>query len=456
MSTEVLCPTPQRSYKRALADIYPNVLPGKPPPLPTPSTYDQYFESIEKRRRLQPNNDQHLQIVRSDSAPPWPTCTPGSKHCRPQIPLDSPIDAWILSTFCSDLDPISLPSNRPSSCPSTLNLDKSKYSPPSFALIKSMFQQPFQPGQNPGTGLCAPQGSKVGTSHWLYREVLYGNYVTMDVTGRQMPEELRTFVNTQILKQRESSLEDEAISKVLDTAEEIANSTEYTTSELFKTAMFPFEHPGIVKGGGSQWNTIALPNDPECALNLSAPKPDIHFGYRASLRGWSRAQFNVFTHPAARPYSQPVRGATFPFLMVEAKSEATGGTIHVAENQAAGSGSHSVNSMLWLLGEAGTHAGSLLIDTIAFTIAMSSREAIIHLHWYSETDRRHYMSLLNSFSCVAPKDIQACHDTIKNIIDFGLGRRKAAVCTALGALVPIPQHWNEAITISTVPVTTAT
>lgn len=57
-------------------------------------------------------------------------------------------------------------------------------------------------------------------------------------------------------------------------------------------------------------------------------------------------------HLKARPYTQPARGNSFPFLMIEIKSEAAGGTLHVAENQAAGSGSHSVNSISWLLQEA--------------------------------------------------------------------------------------------------------
>lgn len=480
MSTEILCPKPQRSHKRALADIDSDALRvskharWSPPPLPTPSTHGQPSESShppprpspqslgdldarsappKKRRRLQspnfePNGDQHLQITRSGSAPPWPTCTPGSKNCRPQLPADSPIDAWISAVFSPEHSSISLPSDRPSTCPATVDVDKAKRTPPSLATIKQMSQQPSKYGENVGSGSGTSQSGRPGTSHPLYRSTLYNNYITLDYSGRQMPEELRTFASTQILKQRESpQLGDETVSKVIDTVEELADSTEGPTVKLIRTDMFPSERPGIAEGGNSPWSTVALPNNPEYQYDVSAPKPDTYFGYPTNQRsGWSYAQSNVITHPVARPYAQPATGNTFPFLMVEMKSEAAGGTIYVAENQAAGSGSHSVNALLWLLREASTYDSSSLTDTIAFTIAMSHREAIFYLHWYSEADRRHYMSFLESYSSVTAKDIRACNNTVKNIIDHGLGARRTAIGTALEALFPFPQHWKQART----------
>ena len=493
MSTEVLCPKPHRPHKRALADIDSNASPGSkhalwsPPPLPTPLTHGQRSESPhpprrpssqsfedfdprstppKKRRRLQsssfePTGEQHLQIPRSGSAPPWPNCTPGSKHCRPQFPTDSPVDAWISAVFSPEPSPISLPSDRSLTCPATVDVDKAKCTPPSLATIKQMSQQLSQYGEIVGSGSGTSQSGRPGTSHPLYRGTLYNNHITLDYSGRQMPEELRTFARTQILKQRESpQLDDETVSKVIDTVEELADSTEGPTAKLIRTDMFPFECPGIAEGGNSPWSTVALPNNPEYQYDVSAPKPDTHLGYPTNQRsGWSYAQSNVITHPVARPYAQPARGNTFPFLMVEMKSEAAGGTIYVAENQAAGSGSHSVNALLWLLREAGTYDSSSLTDTIAFTITMSHREAIFYLHWYSEADRRHYMSFLDSYSSVTPKDIRACNNTVKNIIGYGLGARRTATGTALEALFPFPQHWKQArppSTAQSTPVTSFT
>ena len=490
MSIEILCPNPQRPHKRALADIDPDCSPvskhtrWSPPPLPTPLTHDQRSTSprpprrpssqsledldphsapIKKRRRLQsprfqPIDDQHLQVTRSGSAPPWPACALGSKHCRPQLPTNSPVDAWISTVFSPDPRPVSPPSDRPSTCPATVDVGNDKPTPPSLATLKQMSQQPSQYGENVGSGSGTSQSGRPGTSHPLYRGTLYNNYITLDYSGRQMPEELRTFASTQILKQRESpQLGDEAVAKVIDTVEELADSTEGPTAKLIRTDMFPLERSGIAEGGNSPWSNIASPNNPEYQYDISAPKPDTHFGYPTNQRSsWSYAQSNVITHPVARPYAQPARGNTFPFLMAELKSEAAGGTIYVAENQAAGSGSHSVSALLWLLREAGTYDSSSLTDTIAFTIAMSHREAIFYLHWYSEVDRRYYMSFLESYSSVTPKDIRACNNTVKNIIDHGLGARRTAIGTALEALFPFPQQWKQARPPSTAPPTPAT
>ena len=480
MNTEVLSPKPQRTHKRAFAVIgFDPLCVSKharrsPPPLPAPSTHGQRkspqsLEDLEtpsthpkKRRRLQspriePVDDQHLGVTRSGSAPPWPTGAPGSKHCRPQLPTDSLVDAWISAVFCSDSRPTSPPSDRPSTCPAIVDVSKDQRTPPSLAAIKQISQQPSQHGEN-GSGSVTSQSGKPGTSHPLYRGTLYDNFITLDYSGRQMPEELRTFASTQILKQRASpQLGDEAVSKMIDTVEELADSTEGPTAKLIRTDMFPFERPGVAEGGNSPWNTVALPNNPQYQYNVYAPMPDIHLGYPINQRShWSYAQSSVITHPVARHYAQPARGNTFPFLMVEMKSEAAGGTIYVAENQAAGSGSHSVNALLWLLKEAGTYDSSSLKDTIAFTITMSHREAILYLHWYSETDRHYYMSFLESYSSVTPEDIRACNNTVKNIIDYGLGARRTAIGKALQALFPSPQHWKQIRPPSTTQSTPAT
>ena len=229
MGTEVLCPKPQRFHKQALADIYFNALPASkharwtPLPSPTPSTYDQRSESLEdldppiappkKRRRLQspsfkPTNDQHLRITRSDSTLPWPTCTPRSEHCRPQLLVSSLIDAWISVVSSPDPSPISPTSDRLSTCPATVDPNKAKRTPPSLATIKQMSQQVSQYGNNigtgSGTGLDTSQNGRPGISHGLYRGILYNNYIGLDYIGRQMLDEVRIFANTQILKQRGS------------------------------------------------------------------------------------------------------------------------------------------------------------------------------------------------------------------------------------------------------------
>ncbi len=130
----------------------------------------------------------------------------------------------------------------------------------------------------------------------------------------------------------------------------------------------------------------------EYEFSLAAPKPDAYLGYsRGQQSRWSTSQYNVISHPRARPYTQPGRDNTFPFLMFGLKSEAAGGTLYAAENQAAGSGSHSVNALLWLLQEAqksGLSDTDLMRDTVSFSFVMSHIEAVFYMHWQSTEDHR--------------------------------------------------------------------
>ena len=473
MSLDISSPRPVRPPKRSLSDLDPECAPAhkeQPSKVPDPSHHTSsaasQLKSANKRpledinsdiapphkhRRLQsPSPIQLSDAPRSNSAPPGsssakrafgefdPACAPASKH-RPLPPSAcSPIDSWLSND--SHLDPglSSPPINRTRSCSAAI--DVGIYTPVSLADIKQMSQQ----NGETGPGSVTSRGEMPGTSHPLYRTSLFYNNITLDYSGRRIPKELRKHVNTQILKQPEShELDDDSISKVIKVAEELAESAEAPTLKLLRTAMFPLEHDGIGEGGSTQWNILALPNDPEYAHNLSAPKPDVYLGYSCGQRsGWTKAQENVINHVVARPYTQPARGNTFPFFMIEMKSEPAGGTLYVAENQAAGSGSHSVNALLWLHKEAGLADNLSVIDTVAFSAVVSHRQAIFYMHWYSEDDSRFCMSYLKSYSTMEPQDVRACNGIVTNIIKDALGPRRKRIGDILEALSSPPEHWK--------------
>lgn len=475
MSNEILSPKPQRPHKRALTDFDSDALPlpvikrvrQSPTPLPNPSSHGQRSESSHHRHprsqsaekfetcstsskgrrlhqpRLEPCDD-YLQVTRSGSAPPWPICEPGpgSKHWRP-FSISSSVCAWLSAVFRSDSQ-VSPPSDRPSTCPAILDVSKLKHTSLSLAAIQQMSQKPLPYAESQVQG---SQSGRPGTSNPLYRDTLYNNFITMDFSGRQLPQELRDYTDEHILKRRMSpQLEDDVTSKIIDIAEELADSSEGPIYKFLRTPMFPTDHTGIAEGGNTPWNTIALPSNPDYEYNLAAPKPDAYFGYsRGQQSGWSTSQYNVISQPKARPYTQPARGNTFPFLVFELKSEAAGGTLYAAENQAAGSGSHSVNALSWLLQQAqksGLSDVDLMKDTVSFSFVISHREAVVYIHWQSIENKRFYMSLLKSYSTFVPDEIRACNNVVKNIVENALGARKTKIGNALLALFPIPEHWH--------------
>lgn len=260
-----------------------------------------------------------------------------------------------------------------------------------------------------------------------------------------MPDKLREYVNTEILRRREpAELDDRSVSNVIKVAARIAESAESQTAKLIATVMFPIENDGIVEGGNSQWSTVALPNNPQYPHTLSAPKPDLHLGYAYGQGSdWSLAQASVIGSAIARPYALPTRDNAFPFFMIEMKSEPAGGTLYEAENQAAGSGSCSVNTLLWLFKEAGLTSDLSVVDTVAFSTVANHRNASFYVHWYSEEESLLYMSCFRSYSTREPQDIRACSSTVTNIIEYGLGARKEKIGKALTALFPFPENWKQ-------------
>ena len=220
--------------------------------------------------------------------------------------------------------------------------------------------------------------------------------------------------------------------------------------------MFPLKHSrGIGEGGNTLWSTDPLPNNPRYQYPLAGPKPDVHLGYSTGQRSqWSFEESNVIDHRVAQPYTQPARDNTFPFLIFEIKSEAAGGTLWHAENQAAGSGSRSVSALSWLLDQASVTSSTT--DKVAFTATLTHREVIFYIHWQSPEDRRFYMSYLKRYSSLEAEDIRGCNNTVKNIIDHALGPRKETIKTALQALFPFPENWKTSRTADSVSSTPAT
>ena len=278
-----------------------------------------------------------------------------------------------------------------------------------------------------------------------YRAVLEGNDVVIDARGNKISPTIRQFLDQEILKTRTSPpLSYEAVESTMTSMIDWGNSTENAVNGFINSHMFPVQRQGISVGGNSQWPTAALPFDPEYGLALSAPKPDYHVGYTPGIRsGFSKSQSHVIYHPYATPYTKPGTGNVLPFLTVELKSEATGGTLYQAENQAAKNGTYSLKAIDWLLDEANASQTKTQLDTIAFSMAGTGRFVVLSVHWYSPEDRIYYMSYVKGFQTTEPEHIQACHSTVKNIVDWAVGTRHKTLKEVLQTLFPLSHQWSE-------------
>jgi hypothetical protein len=270
----------------------------------------------------------------------------------------------------------------------------------------------------------------------------------LDPSGKEIEEEIKELLDTQILKERDSPpLTAAEVFDVVDMAVDLLDSAEGKVSDLLETKPFPMRRRGIVEGRNVQWSTDALPSNPKYPHQLSAPKPDRHYGYPLGHKSeWTDEEMAVVDHRTAQPYTQPTRENLFPFLMLEIKSEATGGVLYVAENQAVGSGVHSVGSLRWLLAQAFPSEVRPPTDCVSFTGAITPRLAIFYIVWYSERKQMFIMSKIKTISFMdGPErpDIQSCKNIMNNIFDYGLGFRQKLIREALEKLDPVPPGWKK-------------
>ena len=305
-------------------------------------------------------------------------------------------------------------------------------------------QEPMSQQDSQGVRPRSVASGKSSTSSPGYRSTLYRNGIIIDPFGRRMPEDIKNLVNTHILKERSSpELTEEELLEVKDTVEGVWDNAEPKASDLIRTKAFPTKRRGIAEGGNTQWSTDPLPTNPQYPHPISTPKPDFHYGYPTGPKSdLTDQEAAVADHRAARSRTQPTRDNINPFLAIEFKSEATGGTIWVAENQAAGSAAHIVHSLRWLLSQASPSRTCSNTDSVAFTSSLTQRTAVFHVAWYSEEERRIIMSYINDYSFMKDSDIQGCRSIVKNILDYGEDVRKPVVKKALGELFPFPTGWK--------------
>lgn len=421
---EVLHPTPVRNLKRTLIDLEVDLEPASKRtqlsldqlPNPPHSTQDRYPEQLNS---LWDSSDWR-EWLKSLLLKPLDNHYP---HTTKQLTANPRLSAWLdaVSHPRADSCPaspriFSLPSSpfgshyvqlkRPQSCEARFDLvrhkrpargldPKPKRARLTLTALQKMSQQESQYAESLVPRSNSSSNKAPGTSDAAYIDTLYSHGIVMDLSGRKIPKEL-TPLKERILQKRSSpQLDDSAVFSVMDAAEELAYNSEGPTNKILRTPMFPLGYGGLVEGGNTQWNTFAMPNNPQCDNKLSAPKPDAYLAYpRGSKSPWTVKQNNVINHPRVRPYSQPAKRNTFPSLSLELKAESAGGVLTTAEAQAAGSGSHSVKSILWLLEEAkaaGLTEVDLMQDTVSFSVVSSHRQAVAYLHWLDPKERHFYV-----------------------------------------------------------------
>lgn len=290
--------------------------------------------------------------------------------------------------------------------------------------------------------------TRPSVSDALYRETIHRNQIILDPTGRSISddEDIQKLVATYILKRRGSPpLTDEEVHEVVDKAADLLDNAEEIASDLIETKAFPLKRSGIAEGRNVQWSTDPLPTNPTYPHQLTAPKPDRHYGYPLGRKfDWTDEHMAVIDHRTAQPYTQPTRDNVFPVLALEINSEATGGVLYVAGNQGVGSGAHIVASQRWLLRQAYPSKVLAATDAVAFVGDVSPRTGVFYIVWYSDKKARYVMSMIRIVSFMQGPDIQRCRDLMNNnIMEYASETRLRAIKETLSQLDPVPARWKK-------------
>ena len=269
------------------------------------------------------------------------------------------------------------------------------------------------------------------TSGSAYRESLANNNVHIDVIGNSISEEIKTILDTKILKNAPRSDSAMADAKAaVGLIPRMINAPELTFSGPYMQDVFLVQRMSrtdIACGGNTPWSRTALPVAPDYTYQLVAPGADFHVGYSTAADGaFTTKQRGVIDHEHVRGYTRPGAGNALPFLIFELKSEACGGTTYHAENQAAGAGASTVRSAQWLFKQA--KIKQTPFDVATFSIVSTVTNAILYINWSKpqKDDPQmddYYMSKVKSFDLTEESQMQSLHCIVENIVKWSTTTR---------------------------------
>ena len=190
------------------------------------------------------------------------------------------------------------------------------------------------------------------------------------------------------------------------------------------------------------FNSVPVPLHPSILTNplpLPRPKPDLAFGY--SETAFTPDQLGTIDllvdDQLGRSYAVPDQKLRFPFLDIEFKSQAKGGTHYIATNQAAVAGAIVLNGTLELCKRSFGAESFDFNEPQLFSVTMDHQLACVNVHWLSAlTDGGQYSFHTEGLSEHLLKDadgLRALTRAIKNILDYGSDARLRKLCEALDA-----------------------
>lgn len=277
-----------------------------------------------------------------------------------------------------------------------------------------------------------------------YREKLedYNIYVP----GITPPPGLKQQAEEMVFRRRETpELEDADIDQLRETMKDLQNKGEEEVKNRLGAHIIPgystpFDKRLEVVQGQLWSKAVFVPFkssllDPP--LPLPKPKPDTTFAY--SKIAFTESQLgtikSLVQYPNGPSFASPSSDIRFPYAVTEYKSQATGGSIYVATNQATGAGAVALNGFLELLNRGPGLDASDVDKPLFFSVAMDQNSAYINMHWIGKTsdtnEHTFHLEELRMLPLRYNDSIQVLQRALKNIHEYAAGDLLKIIVDAL-------------------------
>ncbi|KAH7176274.1 hypothetical protein EDB81DRAFT_634382 [Dactylonectria macrodidyma] len=283
----------------------------------------------------------------------------------------------------------------------------------------------------------APSGKSLVENPNYRSRNLAANNISMRSPYEEFPEQIASIIND-IHKGRDSpgpSLEDVRLDSDL-AALQWKGAAEPQVEEYFHTNIFPsFRTTESLQRSNRQPMAKDIVPSTGSSLKISTPVPGMLYGYN---------QQEAFPLQEAQLISMGGEmvanslGLIYPFFSIEFKADGPSGAGHlwVATNQCLGGSASCVNIAENLNRHLKQCESELVhpINSAAFSIAMSGTEARLFISW-KQNELDYYMANVDGFLLQDPKHYLKFRKYVRNIIDWGRGRRLEGIRKSLDSLL---------------------
>lgn len=170
-------------------------------------------------------------------------------------------------------------------------------------------------------------------------------------------------------------------------------------------------------------------------LKVSNPVPDMLYGYEVQ-GAFPQQQVQLIS--MGQEMLANSDGLAYPFFVIEFKGDGSSGSgsLWVATNQCAGGAASCVNIAEQLNRRLKQCKSDKvhLINSAAFSIAMSGTEARLYVTWKHD-EVQYYMANVENFLLHRPDHYQEFRKYVRNILDWGENERLAEIRSSLDTLL---------------------